>query len=166
MTTSLALSAAILVNGMYHFVETKLINGWDNNNFFTRHLDEDSAFLTYLFEKYDGLYYQWDMGIQCKYEAGVWYSQDEVKFWTTLNTAKNIDFVRLYFKGKGQVTISSEEILKYWDGWPEDAFKKYATIPVYFDDAFEDGNVVYGVASYNGKLVPLDLWTSRYSYPD
>lgn len=165
MMTSLALTTALLVNGMTQHVEDKLIRGWSNNDFFTRHWEENSPFLEYLFEKYEGLYYQWDMGIQCKYEAGVWYSQDEVKFWTTHFTAQNIDFVRLFFEGKGPITITSKMIMDYWNGWPEDSFKKYATIPIYFDEDFVKGQYVYGVASMNGKLVPLNFWAGRYRNP-
>lgn len=156
----------LLTEGFVPYVENKFIQGWDNNSFIGRHLDQNSPEIQHILNNYDGLYYQWDIGIQCKYEAGVFYHDNKVRFWTTIQTAKNVDYIRLFFEGKGPIIMSSDDIMKYWEGWPEEKFKKYATFEVFADENFKKGQNVYGVAFMNdGKMVPLNFWAGRYRNP-
>ena len=146
----------LLTEGFVPYVENKFVEGWRNINFIGRHMDEDSPEIQYLLNNYEGLYYQWDMGIQCKYEAGVYKYKDTMRFWTTIESARNVEFFRLYFQEKGPINVTSDFVMSYWEGWPEDKFKKYAYFNLF--DGVEERTLIYGVAyTKDQKIVPLNF---------
>lgn len=156
--SAVGLFVYLLTEGFVPYVENKFIEGWRNIDFIGRHMDEDSPEIQYLLDNYEGLYYQWDMGIQCKYEAGTAIIGRNICFWTTLNTLENVDFFRVYFRDKGQLIVKKEDVMKYWDGWPENSFKKYATIRL-FDYNMDEGRKISNCVGYTkeGKIVPLNF---------
>lgn len=156
--SAVGLFVYLLMEGFVPYVENKFIEGWRNNDFIGRHMDEDSPEIQYLLNKYEGLYYQWDMGIQCKYEAGTAIIGGNICFWTTLNTLENVDFFRVYFRDKGQLIVKKEDVMKYWDGWPENSFRKYANIRL-FDYSMDEGRKISNCVGYTkeGKIVPLNF---------
>lgn len=156
--STIALVVYLLTEGFVPYVENKFIQGWNNNSFIGKHLNEDSPEIQYLLDKYDGLYYHWDMGIQCKYEAGTAILGRQICFWTTLNTVENVDYFRICFHDKGQLILTSGDVMKYWDGWPENSFKKYASIRL-FDYSVEEGRKVSHAVAFTkeGKIVPLNF---------
>lgn len=140
-----------------NFVENALVSGWNNIDFIGKHKDEDSPEIQKILSDYFGLYYQWDMGIQCKYEAGVWYTnKNTMNFWTTYESAKNIAFFRLYFKnGRGTLTIPSSQVMSFWENYEEGAFRKYASFSLFETNRRES---CYAVGfTKDMKFVPLNF---------
>lgn len=161
--TTLGFFLYFATEGFVRKVEDHLISGWNNNSFIAKHMDESSPEIQTLVENFDGLYYQWDMGIQCKYEAGVWNHGNVMRFWTTYESAKNVAFFRLYFREKGPITITSSEVMSYWDGWEENAFKKYASFTL-FEDETPPTNPCHAIAfTKDMKMVPLNF-SRRYRH--
>ena len=155
--SSVGLFLYVPTEGFVPYIEDKLVQGWNNNSFIGgAHVGEDSPQIQEILNKYDGLYYQWDMGIQCKYEAGVYKYKDTMRFWTTIESARNVEFFRLYFQEKGPINVTSDFVMSYWDGWPEDKFKKYASFHLF--DGVEERTLIYGVAyTKDQKIVPLNF---------
>jgi hypothetical protein len=140
-----------------------LIDGWSNNSFIGRRLSANDPSISELMEQFGGLYYQWDMGIQCKFQAGLWHDGTNVNFWTTYDTVNNVERFRLELPGLGPITLESREIRKHWDNWPENVVKKFVVVPLVVDKEFRFGRIPKGVAMHsNGKLVPLDFHWARY----